>query len=164
MSSFKDFLHWYENIDVVPNLEAMQKLYDFYHDKDIDTLKPDCTLPNLANTCLHKSTDANFSPFTERDKDLLKKIREDVVDGPSIVFTRKAIVDGTFRKSTNLCKSIVGIDANQPYPYSMCQPMPTGLYTCWHSDSQASRITPRKNKTRSFQNGHVLFPTNKTRM
>ena len=69
-------------------------------------------------------------PFTEAVKDLLKEIREDVVDGTSIVFTRKAVVDETFvRKSSNICKSIVGIDASQPYRYSMCQPMPTGLYT-----------------------------------
>ena len=67
-------------------------------------LKFGWTLPNLANICLHKSTEAKFYPFTERDKDLLEKIREDVVDGLSIVFTRKAVVDETFtRKSTNLC-------------------------------------------------------------
>ena len=79
-------------------------------------------------TCLHKSTSAKFNPFTETDKDLLQKIREDMVGGPSIVFTRKAVVDETFiRKSENICKSIVGIDASQLYPYSMCQPMPTGL-------------------------------------
>ena len=66
----------------------------------------------------------------ERDKDFLEKIREGVVGGPSIVFTRKTVVDETFgRKSANICKSIVGIDASQLYPYSMCQPMPTGLYT-----------------------------------
>ena len=93
-------------------------------------LKMGCTLPHLANICLHKSTDSKFYPFTESDKDLLEKIREDMVGGPSFVFTRKAVVDETFiRKSTNLCKSIVGIDASQLYPYSMCQPMPTGLYT-----------------------------------
>ena len=51
-------------------------------------LKLGCTSPNLANICLHKSTDAIFYPFTEGDRDLLEKIREDVVGGPSIVFTR----------------------------------------------------------------------------
>ena len=61
----------------------MQKMIAFYHDKDIDILKLGCTLPNLANICLHKSTDAKFYPFTEGDKDLLEKIREDVVGGPS---------------------------------------------------------------------------------
>ena len=55
-----------------------------------------------------------------------------MVGGPSIVFTRKAVVDETFNcDSGNICKSFVGIDANQLYPYSMCQPMPTGLHTRW---------------------------------
>ena len=106
----------------------------FYHEKDIDMLKLGCTLPNLANICLHKSTDAKFYPCTKGDKDLLEKIR-DVVGGQSIVFTRKAVVDETFiRKSANICKSIVGIDASQLYPYWMCQHMPTGFYTRWDSD------------------------------
>ena len=77
-SSFSDFLRWYNNKDVVPTLEAMQKMIAFYHVKDIEMLKLGCTLPNLANICLHKSTDAKFHPFTEKDKDLLEKIREDV--------------------------------------------------------------------------------------
>ena len=128
MSSFKDFSRWYNNKDVVPTLETMQKMVAFYHDKDIDVLKLGCTLPNLVNICLHKSTDAKFYPFTEGHKDLLEKIREEVFGGPSIVFTRKAVVDETFiRNSTNICKSIVGNDASQLYSYSMCQPMPTGF-------------------------------------
>ena len=143
MSSFKDFLRWYDNKDVVPTLEAMQKMIAFYHDKNIDMLELGCTLPNLANICLHKSTDANFYPFREGDKDLLEKIR-DVVGGPSIVFTRKAVVDGIFmRKSANICKSVVAIVVSQLYPYFMYQSMPTGLYTRWDSDSETGRFTPR---------------------
>ena len=152
MSSFKDFLRWYDNKDVVPTLEAMQKMIAFYHDKDMDMLKLGCTLPNLANICLDTSTDAKFYPITEGDKNFLEKIREDVVLGPSIVFTRKAVVDETFvRKSRKLCKSIVGINASHLYPYSMWQPMPTGLYTSWDLDSETSSFTPRQNKTRSFE-------------
>ena len=157
MSSFKDFLRWYNNKDVVPTLEAMQKLIVFYHDKDTDKLKHGCTLLNLANICLHKSTDASLYPFTERDKDLLEKIL-DVFGGQSIVFTRKTVVDETFiRKSPYICKTIVGIDASQLYPYSMCQPMPTGLYTCWDLDSETSRFTPRQNKTRSIENMVISY-------
>ena len=92
MQNFSDFLKWYNNKDVVPTLEAMQKMIEFYHNKGIDMLKLGCTLPNLTNICLHKSTDSNFYPFTESDKDLLEKIREDMVGGSS-VFTRKAVVD-----------------------------------------------------------------------
>ena len=141
-----DFLMWYNNKDVVPTLEAMQKMIEFHHNKGIDMLKFGCKLPNLANICLHRSTDSKVYPFTESDEDLLEKMREDMVGGPSIVFTRKAVVDETFkRKSSNLCKSIVGIDASQLYPYSMCQPMPTGLYTRWEYDSETRRFTARQN-------------------
>ena len=86
-----------------------------------------CTLPNSEIICFHKSTSAKIYPFTETNKDLLQKIREDMVGGPSIVFTRKTVVDETFiRDSRNICKSFVGFDASQLYAYSMCQPMPTG--------------------------------------
>ena len=96
MQNFSDFLKWYNNKDVVPTLEATQKIIECYHNKGIDMLKLGCTLPNWANICLHKSTDSKFYPFTESDNDLLEKIRKDMVGGPSIVFTRKAVVDETF--------------------------------------------------------------------
>ena len=116
-------------------------------------LKLGCTLPNLSKNCSHKSTDSKFYPFTESDKDLLEKIQEDMVGGPSIVSTRQAVVVETIiRKWSNLCISIVGINASQLYPYSMCQPMPTGLYTRWEYDSETKRITARQNKSRSFEN------------
>ena len=153
MSPFKDILHRYNNKDGVQFLEGTQKLITFYHNKSTDMLKLGWTLPNLANICLHKSTDAKFCLFSEGDKDLLQKMREDMVGGPSIVFTRKAVVNKTFnRKSTNLCKPNLGIDARQLYPYSICQPMPTGLYTRWDLDTEASRFKPRQNKTRSVEN------------
>ena len=133
MQSFKDFLGWYINKDVVPTLKAMKKLIHFYHEKGIDMLKLGCTLPNLANICLHSSTSAKYYPFPAGDKDLLEKVRENMVGGPSNVFTRKAVVSETkIRSSSNICKSIVEIDASQLYPYAMCQPMPTG---CTHAGS-----------------------------
>ena len=153
MKYFSDFLKWYNNKYVVPTLEAMQKMIEFYYNKGISMLKLGCTLPNLANICLHKSTDSKFYPFTESDKDLLEKIAENMVGGPSIVFTRKAVVYETFiRKSSNLWKSIVGIDASQLYPYSMCQLMPTGLYTRWEYESKTKTFIARQNESRSFDN------------
>ena len=97
MTVFKDdFLKWYNNKDVVPTLEAMQGMIQFYANKGIDGLKLGCTLLNLANICLHKSTNYKFYPFCESDKDLCEKIQEDMTGGPSIVFSRKAVVDETF--------------------------------------------------------------------
>ena len=76
-----------------------------------------------------------------------------MIGGSSIVFTRKAVVDETFiRDSGNICKSIIGIDASQLYPNSMCQPMPTGLYTRWKYGKECNRFKPQQNKSRNSEN------------
>ena len=89
--------------------------------------KLDCTLPNLANKCPQKSTRAKLYPFPGADLDLLQKIREDMVGGPSVVFTRRAVVDETFIRNVGIC-------ASQLYPFSLCQPVPTGIYTRYEYD------------------------------
>ena len=138
---------------MVPTLEEMRKMIAFHHDKGIHMLKLGCTLRKPANILLYKSTAAKFYTFPEADENLLEKTREDVLRGPSIVFTLKVIVEETLsRKSTNIGKSIVEIEASQLCPFSMCQPMLTCLYTLWDCDSQTSRFTPRQHNTRSFQN------------
>ena len=82
MTSFKDFLRWYKNKDVVPILEAMQKncllLRQTYRYVEV---KRGCTLPNLVNNSLHKYTDEKLYPFTEENNDLPAKIRDNVVGG-----------------------------------------------------------------------------------
>ena len=121
-------------------------------------LKLDCTLTNLANISLHSSTNVKFYTFPEGDKDLLEKIGHDMVGGPSIVFTRKAVVGQTrIRSSSNTFKSIVGIDASQLYPYVMCQLMPTGLYTRLEFNADLQRCKPRSDKTRLFENMVMAF-------
>ena len=158
MTVFKDFLKGYNNKDVVPTLEAMQKMIQFYHNKGIDKWKLGCTLPNLANICLHKSTNYKFYPFCESNKDLCEKIRGDMTGGPSIVFTRKAVVDKKYiRNSSKVSKSIVGIDASQLYPFSMCQDMPTGLYTRWYFDTDMQKFKARHKRTRNFENMVISF-------
>ena len=101
--------------------------------------------------CINRQTH-NFILLQSRIKICLKRY-EKIWLAVLLFFTRKAVVDETFiRKSSNLCKTIVGIDASQLYPYSMCQPMPTGLYTRWEYDSETNRFTARQNKSRSFEN------------
>ena len=64
-------------------LGAMQKVVHFHHKMEIDMLNLGCTLPNLANIRLHKSTAASFCPFTKSDKDSLEKnVKTWLVDLP----------------------------------------------------------------------------------
>ena len=118
-------------------------------------LKLGCTLSNLANIFLYKSDDAkNLSIHWKR----YRVAAENHSRQRTIVFTRKAVVDKTFnRKSTNMCKSFFGIDTNQLNPYSMCQPMPTGLYTRWDLEMETGRFKPRQNKTPSFEKAVISY-------
>ena len=108
-------------------------MVDFYHDRQVDVLKSGYTLPGIANKILHNSTTSKFHPFQSRDLDWVKRVRENVVGGPSIVFCRYAEAGKTkIRKDGDkTCETIVGVDASQLYPYAMCQPMPCGPYTRW---------------------------------
>ena len=50
-----------------------------YHAKDIDMLRLGCTLPSLANKCLHKTTETRIHPFTEADKDCCRQVDKPLV-------------------------------------------------------------------------------------
>ena len=67
--------------------EALQKKNDFNDNKVIQMRKLGCTLFNLANICSHSYTSAKFYPFIDIDEDLLSKFRQDMVGGPSNVYT-----------------------------------------------------------------------------
>ena len=95
MQSFKNFLQLYKNKDFVPTLEALKRMIQFYHGTRVDMLKLGRTLPNISHICLHSSTSVKFYPFPEGEGDLLEKITEDMVRGPSNVFTRKAVMGQT---------------------------------------------------------------------
>ena len=75
MTVFKDFLQWYDNKDVVPKLDAMQKMIQFHHNKGIDMVKLGCTLPNLANIRVNKSTNDKLYPFCESERFVQKNTR-----------------------------------------------------------------------------------------
>ena len=78
--------------------------------------------------------------------------------GLSIVFRGKTVVDRTYiRNSSNVCKTILGIDASQLCPFSMCQEMPTGIYTRWEHDSETDRFKARNNRKRNLENIIVSF-------
>ena len=97
---------------------------------------------------LTQISDTKICPFTKQNEDLWKNSRS-IVDGTSIVFTRKAVVNENFiRKSAHFCKSIVVIDASPRYPHLISQPTPAGLYTIRVGISIQRRVDLRLDKTR----------------
>ena len=152
MLTFEDYLKWYNNKDVRPTLIALQKMMGFYHARDIDMLKLGLTLPNLANRILHSSRSAKFFPFNKMDSHYDTYIRSWLTGGPSIIFTRYAKANVTkIGTSENICKSIVGIDASQLYPYSMTKLMPSGPYVKWEFSNERQLFIPKRNYRSHFE-------------
>ena len=129
----------------------MQKMVDFYHIMEIDMLKLGCTLQKLANICHHKSTTAKFYSFTVSGKDLLEKLCEDMFVGPSFVLTKSCHGWEIFRGFDRLVQIHCLKGSSQLYLFSMCQAMPTGLYTKWELELESGKLKLRLNKTRSFE-------------
>ena len=93
----------------------------------------------------------NFIPLQSRRKICLRRYEKILLAVLLLSLHVKLYWMKFLCKSANLCKTIVGIDASQLYSYSMCQPMPTGLFTRWEYDSGTKRLTVSQNQSGSFE-------------
>jgi G:T-mismatch repair DNA endonuclease (very short patch repair protein) len=136
MKNMKDWLVYYNNLDVQPFIEALEHQFKFYKDRHMDMFKDGISVPGLTNKYLFDTIPDGsfFALMGENHKDLYKTILKNVVGGPSIVFNRYHWKDETYLRAQNpdieseLCKGIAGYDANALYLWSLSQMMPTGWY------------------------------------
>ena len=135
MKTLLDFLIWYNNRDVVPFLEALEKMCQFWRTKGIDMLKEVISLPALAfkfEMSFLKEQGLHLSGF--QTKELYDLFHKNMVGGPAIIFHRYAEANKTTIRGNpqKPVKSIIGYDANALYLWALTQPMPVGLYTHWN--------------------------------
>ena len=74
MSTFRDFLIWYNNLDVGPFVTAVERLQTFYFQKGIDVLKTAMSVPGIARQLLFQAArkqSAEFSLIDKNNADLL---------------------------------------------------------------------------------------------
>ena len=133
MSTFKDFLIYYNNLDVHPFVQAVEKMQQFCFDHHIDLFKVAVSVPGIARRWLFQTAQdakASFGLIDDRDDDLYYTIKQNIVGGPSIIFTRDAEVDRTFIRDdpARLCANVVGFDANALYLDCIDKAMPCGSY------------------------------------
>ena len=128
----RDYLVWYNNRDVTPFLEAIDKQAAFYHDQHIDIFKDGISVPGLTLLFLFNglSPDTNFVTFNRTNSDLHQLVKDNIVGGHAIIFHRYHEKGVTrIRGGEELCRAIVGYDANALYLWALMQDMPTGWYT-----------------------------------
>ena len=128
MSTLRDWLVYYNNLDVKPFLEALEKQTHFYRALGLDMLKDGIGIPGLCLRYLFKTLpdDVFFSLIGSRQKDLHQLIRGQLVGGPSLVFHRLFVKGETrLRNGPKLARSLIGYDANSLYLWALMQEMPT---------------------------------------
>ena len=132
MKTMHDFLVWYNNRDVVPFLDAIDKQFAFYKQQNIDMFKDGVSVPGLTLLYLFNGLppDTNFVTFNQTNSDLHQLVKDNIVGGPAIIFHRYHEKGVTrIRGGEELCRAIVGYDANALYLWALMQDMPTGWYT-----------------------------------
>ena len=129
MTSFADWLQYYNNLDVSPFIEALEKMKAFYGERGIDLCNDAVSLPGVALQYLLRGTAENklYAP----SKQAYNHLKAAVSGGPSIVFTRYHEAGVTRIRSHQYtaakpCKRILGYDANALYLSTMLKDMPCG--------------------------------------
>ena len=137
MKTMKDYLIYYNNLDVEPFVRAINEHSKFFTERGVDMFKDGLTLPGLTLKFLFENTQVNATPFTlfpNRDSDIHDLLRKNLVGGPSIIFHRHhssgvtKIRERMYGVSSKICRHIVGVDANSLYLKCMGEAHCTGFY------------------------------------
>ena len=138
MTTMRGYLVWYNNRDVTPFLEAIDKQAAFYHDQHIDIFKDGISVPGLTLLYLFNGLppDTNFVTFNQTNSDLHQLVKDNIVGGPAIIFHRYHEKDVTKIRGGEACRTVVGYDANALYLWAIMQDMPTGWYMRRREENQ----------------------------
>ena len=131
MKTFKEWVCYYNNLDVAPGLEALEKMRNFYTEKGIDIMKDAVSIPGVSLHYLLRGAIERKAELYSPSLEAYCMLKEAVVGGPSLVFTRYHEVGKTRIRShqiaePKLCQNILGYDANALYLSTMLRDMPCG--------------------------------------
>ena len=153
MKTFGDWLKYYNNLDVAPFLEALQKMKAFYTNLGVDIFKDAVSLPGVSKQYILRKTLKGYKPpeLHAPNKEAYDMLKAAVVGGPSLVFTRKHVAGETKIRShqygddSRLTRRILGYDANSLYPSTMMKEMPCGegVVTTYANPEAAAMVLPQ---------------------
>ena len=155
MQTFGDWLEYYNNLDVAPFLEALQKMKEFYTGLGIDIFKDAVSLPGVSEKYILRKTlqpRRGYKPpeLYAPNKEAYAMLKAAVVGGPSLVLTRKHVAGETRIRShqyedARVVRRILGYDANSSYPSTMIKEMPCGpgVVTTHTNPEGMARVFPQ---------------------
>ena len=156
----RDWLEYYNNLDVTPFLETLEKMKSFYTKFGIDIFKDAVSLPGVSMQYILRGTLRGRDPpqLYAPSGEAFEMLKRAVVGGPSLVFTRKHIAGQTRIRShkyelARIVQRVLAFDANSLYPSTMTKEMPCGKETVVHYEdpAQAAKdLIPRLYSKRWF--------------
>ena len=155
-TSLRDLLLYYNNLDVQPFVEAVEKCVGFYQSKNLDLFKE--SFSGITKRYLSNQTpvDCFFSLIDKKNADLHQLMLDQLVGGPSIVFKRLVVKKETFIKShlhpnPKICQIIRGYDVNSLYLWALSQTLPVGYFMRYKEEERYHPKTPHKFGLASYQ-------------
>ena len=157
MRTFADWLRYYNNLDVAPGLEALERMRAFYTEKGIDILKDAVSIPGVSLHYLLRGAVERGAELYSPGKEAYEMLKGAVVGGPSLVFTRYHEVGVTKIRShqtaePRLCQHILGYDANALYLSTMLEKCPAGRKR-WFTTRAVGLLEPRRISHKSSETG-----------
>ena len=106
MSTFADYVRYYNNADVIGFVEAVEKIIAREINNGLDMFNVSVSLPRLTQIYLFANLpdDEYFVGFGKEHKHLTKEMRKGISGGPSIIYHRHQEKDETLIKGKYLGK------------------------------------------------------------
>ena len=131
MTSFREFLIWYNNLDVGPFVKAVEKWQQLYFKDRLDVFKTAISLPGIARQKLYDIAMRNGAQFALVDKsnaDLHHLLTRNLFGGPSVIFHRHAEKGVTKIRGGKVVQKVIGFDCNALYLYCLSARLPTNIF------------------------------------
>ena len=132
MKTFADYVRYYNNHDVIGLVEAIEKMVAIENKNGLDVFKESVSLPGLTRKYLFSKLQQDneyFAGIGKEHKHIYKDLKErGIVGGPSIIFHRYQVAGETKIKGKEICKKIIGFDANSLHLWCTAELIPTGYY------------------------------------
>ena len=118
--TLRDLIEYYNNMDTLPFVKAVQNMQCEYARMGIDCFKDSIGSPGVSRLLLMRSASRSntiFPLINKENSDMYFMFKKMSIGGPSIVFVREAEVNKTHLRPDKECitKKICGYDNNSMY-------------------------------------------------
>ena len=144
IQNLSEYLLYYNRLDVEPFAHSIRewlKNFHLYHPdgsvntkEGVDVLKTTIGIPGVARQLMYNSAAAHpgfkgFTLFNEQNHDWDDRFRDNIVGGPSVIYSFHQKAGETRLRDPvkgKLCQSVLGLDATALYASRIRKPLPHG--------------------------------------